>query len=116
MYLLKVIALLSLSALGLAGDCEAGIGSDECVSVFADGGCGSYETSYRPTCEGNCYRYPFKGLKVKGNSFRGTNCVAYYDDNCQQAIASTGNQYGESDCVSFDHGGGAQSMQCYFDC
>ena len=56
MYPLKVLTLLSLSALGLAGDGDGGLGSNECVSVFSDGNCGSYETSYRPTCEGNCYR------------------------------------------------------------
>jgi len=87
-------------------------------------------------------RYPFGGLKVQGNGFYGTNCEAYYDDNCYQKIGETGNTYkareieprkrkkpsdtgsnpipGQSgadpQCHNFANGGGAKSMKCWFKC
>ncbi|KAG7001919.1 hypothetical protein G7Y79_00030g064520 [Physcia stellaris] len=86
-----------------------------CVSVYSGSNCanGNIETSYQPTCAGNCYVYPFGSLKVQGDGIYGTNCAAYSDKNCQNPLGSTGNTVFGTKCGNF---GGGQSMKCYYKC
>lgn len=113
-YHITMISLASMATLSRAKDCEQG---QECVNLYSGGNCDPYlfELSYQPTCEGNCYVFPFTSLRVKGTYFLGTNCHAYSDTNCQDEIGSTGNVVGtgSGECTNF---GGGQSMKCYYDC
>ncbi|CEJ83695.1 hypothetical protein VHEMI03227 [[Torrubiella] hemipterigena] len=107
---LAVTATLALAA--VAANCGNGV-YPECVSVYKGTGCQSFnkETSYRPTCEGNCYVYPFDSLQLAGSAFKNVDCVAYSDTNCQNKIGDTGNVSGG--CYSFK---GGNSMKCYHGC
>lgn len=59
---LAITATLALVA--AAANCGSGP-YPECVTVYKGTGCQSFnkETSYRPTCEGNCYVYPVSFLR-----------------------------------------------------
>lgn len=104
----------------LSADCSGKPGepNGECVKFYAGSGCraSNIEGSYKPTCGGNCYVYPFGSLVAFGDGFYGTNCVAYSDNNCQNELGSTGNSKGGSGCKTFSAGNGAQSMKCYYRC
>lgn len=106
----------SSTLLSKRGNCHGSgdIYDSECVTVYSGSDCATngVETSYRPTCAGNCYVYGFDSLKVQGSAYYGTNCVAYSDTNCQDEIGQSGNQY-SGDCSTFE---GGQSMKCYYDC
>ncbi|KAK5999148.1 hypothetical protein PT974_01537 [Cladobotryum mycophilum] len=89
--------LLHLATLAYVGDCYANDGfHTECVTMYGGDHCetNNIGASYRPTCAGNCYVYPFNSLHVQGSMWLGTNCHAYYDTNCEYEIGSSGNVMG----------------------
>ncbi|KAK5999149.1 hypothetical protein PT974_01538 [Cladobotryum mycophilum] len=110
---LTIFGFVSTALAGALANCRGGPFSNECVFVYGGTGCEGYnlETSYRPTCEGNCYAYPFGSISVQASEFYNVDCHAYSDDNCQNEIGDTGNVNGG--CYNFSNG---RSMKCYYHC
>jgi hypothetical protein len=112
--LLLALAVVRPSTAANCSGNDGGAGG-ECVYYYASS-CDDSNAlgSYKPTCEGNCFRYSsFSAIGVSGDKWKGTNCVAFSDDNCQNAIGSTGNEL-DTSCTDFNKQ--ANSMQCYFGC
>lgn len=141
-----IAIIVGLASTALAANCGNGPYAP-CVTVHKGTGCQSFNklTSYRPTCQGNCYVYPvslnthhlyrfvanlpqFDSLALAGSAFKNVNCVAYSDTNCTFTkffysslvkLTSKGkNRIGTTGNVS---GGcysfkGGNSMQCYHNC
>jgi hypothetical protein len=115
--------LFSIASLpsAFAKDCgsQPGIANGECVKFYSGNSntnCNDYLTgiiSYKPTCQGNCYVYPFDSISVSGDGTYGTNCYVYSDSNCQNEMFSTGNVVGAGGCWASS---GANSMKCYYRC
>lgn len=109
-----ILSILGFASIALSANCGStpGFANGECVFVES-GSCGStVQTSYKPTCAGNCYVYPFNSLAVAGDGVFGTNCQAFSDYNCQNYIGETGNAV-SSTCKNFP---GGHSMKCYYRC
>lgn len=100
-------------ALGKA--CSGSDPYQACVSVYAGGGCdtANYLLNYVPTCEGNCYQYPFGSVYLQGSFAYGVDCHLYSDDNCQNEVADSGNVLGKG-CTNAP--GSGKSMKCYHNC
>ncbi|CEJ83693.1 hypothetical protein VHEMI03226 [[Torrubiella] hemipterigena] len=114
----SIVITLACATAVIAGDCNPNDPyGQECVNVYGNANCdaGSQKTSYKPTCKGNCYVYPFNSLNVQGSYLYGTNCVAYSDKECKNKIGESGNIVGQGNgkCANFS---GGQSMKCYYKC
>ena len=114
----KALVFLGLLSPAVAASCQnaPGVANGECVTFYSQAGCDSamQEGKYKPTCEGNCFQYPFASILVAGDGTYGTNCYAYSDSNCQNYIGQTGNKVvGTASCHDF---GGSNSMKCYYRC
>ncbi|KAF3937620.1 hypothetical protein ABW19_dt0205679 [Dactylella cylindrospora] len=109
-----LLPLLSLAATALSANCQnaPGVANGACVSFYT--GCGGLKLgSYKPTCEGNCFRYDsFGGIWAAGDGTYGTNCYVYSDVNCQNYVGQTGNQVFRSGCKAIP----GKSMKCYYRC
>jgi hypothetical protein len=120
----KVSLALLATGLGLvvstlAANCQnsPGVANGQCVKFFSGyNGEGALEGSYKPTCQGNCYRYGFNSIRVAGDGTYGTNCNAYSDNNCQNYIGQTGNELSTFARTTTTNFPGGQSMKCYYRC
>ena len=109
-----ILSFLGFASIALSANCGStpGFANGKCVVVESKS-CGStVQTSYKLTCAGNCYVYPFNSLAVAGDGVYGTNCQAFSDSNCQNYIGDTGNSIGAR-CKNFP---GGHSMRCYYRC
>jgi hypothetical protein len=73
----------------------------------------------RKKCQGTCYYSsdPIASLKGVGDGTYGTNCVLYYDDNCQQQVGETGNAItGGGKCYTPPSGKTGHSFKCWRKC
>ncbi|KAK6330342.1 hypothetical protein TWF696_003438 [Orbilia brochopaga] len=109
-----ILPIFALAVTVYSRDCQnaPGVANGACVTYYD--GCGGRKLgSYKPTCEGNCFRYDrFGGIWAAGDGTFGTNCQAFSDDNCQNYIGETGNQVFRSGCKAFQ----GKSMKCYYRC
>lgn len=111
-----ILSVLGFASIAFSADCESidGYFDGECVYVTSESCGGQHQASYKPTCEGNCYVYPFNSLSVAGDGWFGTNCQAFSDTNCQNYIGETGNIVrGDAYCQNFQ---GGNSMKCWYRC
>jgi hypothetical protein len=111
--LFKAILLAFLSGIALAKDCS---NDGECVIYWASDDCqGDDVGEYVPTCQGNCFVFPFNSIAAYGNGFDGTACQMYSDNNCQNEvdwIDNTVTPFGSA-CHTYNT---FNSMKCWFDC
>ncbi|KAF3307657.1 hypothetical protein TWF173_002623 [Orbilia oligospora] len=112
-----ILALLTSSPIAVfAANClgTPGLPGGQCVKFWTGAtGCTGTFLSYKPDCSGACFKYDsFTGIKASGDGHFGTNCAIFSDVNCQNQIASTGNNAVQPQC--FKKVG--KSMKCYFAC
>ena len=70
-------------------------------------------------CQGTCYYSSdaIASLKAVGDGTYGTNCVLYYDNNCQQQMGETGNAiFGGGKCYNAPNGRTGHSFKCWRKC
>ncbi len=70
-------------------------------------------------CQGTCYYSSdaISSLKAVGDGTYGTNCVLFYDNNCQQQIGETGNAiFGGGKCYTPQGGRTGHSFKCWRKC
>ncbi|KAI5460439.1 hypothetical protein BGZ63DRAFT_424945 [Mariannaea sp. PMI_226] len=81
---LFIAPLLAGIQLVAAGNCDA---YSACVTLYSDAGGNNQLLAYRPTCKGNCFVYDIQAAKL-ATAFNGdgTDCIFYYDNNCQNPI------------------------------
>ncbi|KAK3325922.1 hypothetical protein B0H66DRAFT_549768 [Apodospora peruviana] len=73
----------------------------------------------RQKCQGTCYQSsdPIASLKAVGDGTYGTNCVLFYDSNCQQQVGETGNSAtGGGKCYTPPDGRTGHSFICWRKC
>lgn len=114
-----LVSFLSLTTVNAAGcDNSCGVANGECVYVYSELGCSDdYKIAQFQPAQG-CGTYftgSYSSIYACGDGTYGTDCYAYFDDNCEDLIGSTGNIVTafSQHCVDF---GGAQSFKRPYRC
>ncbi|KAF3935566.1 hypothetical protein ABW19_dt0203074 [Dactylella cylindrospora] len=113
--ILAALLMTSGPAAVLAANCAGtpGLPGGQCVKYWSGAtGCTGTFKSYKPDCSGHCFVHDFTGIKASGDGHFGTNCAIFSDANCQNQIASTGNNPVEYSCFKKT----GKSMKCYYAC